>query len=294
MLETPLVSRCRVADGSEIATYDLGGDGQPLLLAHATGFHAMVLAELAGYLDSYHCYALDFRGHGCSRSAAGWQGEWAAFATDVLGVVECLGLESPYGFGHSCGGTALLLAEERAPGTFAQIYCYEPVVLPLLEPQPPTFDHRLARGAARRRERFASKAEALANYASKAPLSSVDPRVLRAYVEHGFESEPDGSVRLRCRPSDEAMVFANATGHYGYRDLPKLRCAVELACGARSSDFGEDDLAILAQRLTSAGGRARVEVLDALDHFGPMVRPDLVAASIVAAFNSPPAPGPST
>jgi pimeloyl-ACP methyl ester carboxylesterase len=285
--EVPLVSWCRVADGSEIAAYDLGGDGEPLLLAHATGFHARVLGELARHLGSYHCYALDFRGHGRSRSAAGWHGEWAAFATDVLGVIEWLGLESPYGFGHSCGGAALLLAEERAPGTFAQIYCYEPVVLPLLEPQPPAFDHPLALGAARRREIFASKADALAKYSSKAPLSSIDPRVLRAYVEHGFESDPDGSVRLRCRPSDEAMVYANATGHFGYRDLPKVRCPVELACGALSSDFGEDDLAVLAQRLTSAGGSSRVTVLDALDHFGPMVRPDLVAASIVSSFGSP-------
>ena len=40
---------------------------------------------------------------------------WSGFATDVLAVVDQLGLDRPSGFGHSCGGAAVLLAEEADP-----------------------------------------------------------------------------------------------------------------------------------------------------------------------------------
>ncbi|MGC9962770.1 MAG: alpha/beta hydrolase [Acidimicrobiales bacterium] len=279
-------ARFETPDGSDIAVYDLGGDGAPLLLAHATGFHAMVLSELARHLGMFHCYGLDFRAHGCSRAAESWGGEWAGFASDVLTVVEGLALDQPFGFGHSCGGAALLLAEEAVPGTFRHLYCYEPIVTPALDPLPPNFANPLSAGAARRRERFGSKEEAIANYASKPPWSAIGLVVLRDYVDHGFETEPDGTVRLRCRPEDESRVFANAVGHDAFCGLPNVACPVDLACGRLTDAFGEDVLVALDERLRSSGGTSRVTVADELDHFAPMARPDVVAAAISEAFGA--------
>src|SRR5579872_6944966 len=115
----PLVhetSRARTADGVGIACYDLGGSGPVLLLAHATGFCAAVLAPLAARLaDRFHCIAFDERAHGLSDRPADEDFGWYGFAADVLAVVDHLGLEQPLGFGHSCGGAALLLAEETRP-----------------------------------------------------------------------------------------------------------------------------------------------------------------------------------
>lgn len=52
-------------DGVQLATYDLGGDGPPLVMAHATGFCAGVLSPLASHLaDRFHCWAYDGRGTG--------------------------------------------------------------------------------------------------------------------------------------------------------------------------------------------------------------------------------------
>lgn len=293
MLDPLPCIRIAIPDGSDIAVHDLGGEGAPLLLAHATGFHAMVLAELARHLGSFHCYGLDFRAHGCSVAASGWDGSWASFASDILSVVQGLGLEQPYAFGHSCGGASLLLAEEAAPATFRQLYCYEPIVPPELEPAPANFDNPLSVGAARRRERFASRGEAFANYASKPPLSILHPAVLKAYVEHGFEEEADGSVRLRCRPADEARTFANAVGHDAFGQLPKVRCPVDLACGQLTDSFGEEVIRALEARLASSGGTVRVTVFEGMGHFGPMERPELVAAAMVEAFSSPPSPRPT-
>ncbi|MFZ0171275.1 MAG: alpha/beta hydrolase [Acidimicrobiales bacterium] len=281
-------ARFKTPDGSDVAVHDLGGAGEALVMAHATGFHAMVLGELARHLSSFHCYGLDLRAHGCSHAAESWNGQWTGFASDLLSVLDGLGLQQPYAFGHSCGGAALLLAEEAAPGTFRHLYCYEPIVAPVVDPLPANFDNPMSVAAARRRERFASKTDALANYASKPPLSILHPSVLRAYVEHGFEAEPDGSVRLRCRPADEARVFANAVGHDAFAKLPTVRCPVDLACGHLTDSFGKDVQVALDERMASAGGACRLTVFDELGHFGPMERPALVAASMVAAFSSPP------
>jgi pimeloyl-ACP methyl ester carboxylesterase len=267
-------------DGSEVRVHDLGGDGEPLLLAHATGFHGLVLAELASHLPWLHSYALDFRAHGCSRAGAAWCGAWDGFASDVLTVTAGLGLEHPYAFGHSLGGGALLLAEEAAPGTFRHLFLYEPVVVPTLDPPPASFDNLLSVGAARRREHFDSKRQALENYASKPPLCILHPVVLAAYVEHGFETDPDGGVRLRCSPADEARVFANAGSHDGFRNLSKLRCPVVFACGARTDSLDEGVMRELNASVTSSGGTARTTVFAELGHFGPMERPEIVAAAM--------------
>ena len=54
-------------DGVRLAVHDLGGDGPPLLLSHATGFHGHVFAPLAAALSArFHCWAIDYRGHGSS------------------------------------------------------------------------------------------------------------------------------------------------------------------------------------------------------------------------------------
>jgi pimeloyl-ACP methyl ester carboxylesterase len=273
-------------DGSSIAVYDFGGEGPPLLLSHATGFHSHVFLRLAAELSGrFHAYAVDLRAHGRSRASASWDGGWEAFATDLLAVTDHLGLEAPYGFGHSCGGASLLLAEEARPGTFRQLYCYEPVVMPFSEPAPPAVENPLAAGALRRRELFASKADAEANYASKPPLDALTPEVLHDYVDYGFETLADGSVRLRCRGGDEARTYAHASLHPAYRDLELVGCPVTLAFGQHSDAFGEAILIELAARLE----RSRIEEHQGLGHFGPLEDPARIAASVIRAADTPPA-----
>jgi pimeloyl-ACP methyl ester carboxylesterase len=61
-------------DGVTIQTYDWGGDGPPLLLAHATGLHAHVWLPLVQRLrSSFHCYAIDARAQGDSSAPNGAQ-----------------------------------------------------------------------------------------------------------------------------------------------------------------------------------------------------------------------------
>lgn len=275
--------RIRSSHGVELALYDFGGSGPPLLMAHATGFHGRVWLPLAEQLrDHFHLFSLDFRAHGASTSPVDRNLGWAGVADDVLATVDAFGLEHPFGLGHSMGGAGLLLAEQARPGTFRSLYVFEPIVFPVpegVEP-PPADANPLSAGALRRREVFASRSEARDNYASKAPLDCLDPEVLTAYVEYGFVDRPDGAVELACRREDEAECYRMGGVHGGFDRLGEVTCPVTVASGALTNAINPT----FARMQADAMPNGSVEVFDFLGHFGPLEDPTAVAKAVTAAF----------
>ena|SRR5438445_1865154 len=299
-------------DGVDIAVYELGSSGPPLVMAHATGLHGRVWSPVAARLsERFRCVAFDERGHGDSGLPPGLDFDWRGFGRDVLAVLDGLGLQRPFGVGHSCGGAALVLAEQARPGTFRALWCYEPVIWAFAptgeageqagEGLPPfaaggesgglyAMQNPMAEIARRRREVFASRREAFDTYASKPPFDTCAPEALWAYVEHGFEDLADGTVRLKCRRENEARVFELGAAHNAYAWLPEMRCPVGLAFGAAGEGpLGEANAAALAARLP----RARVEAMAGLTHFGPLEDPERVAEAAAAFFASLSAEDPS-
>lgn len=265
--------------GVDVTAYDLGGDGPPLLFAHATGFHGHVWAPLFSSLAaSFRGYTFDERGHGDSTAPADRNFDWHGFADDVLAVIDGFGLSRPFAVGHSAGGAALLLAEIARPGTFRALYCFEPIVFP--SAPFPHDENPLSEGARRRREVFASKEDAYDNFASKPPFSVLHPDALRAYVEWGFDDLPDGAVRLKCHREDEAEVYRMGSAHDAFAHLGEIRCPVTLACGERTDAVTPELLALQAAELPSA----RTEVISGLGHFGPLEDPARVADSVRRTF----------
>lgn len=275
-------------DGTGVAVHDLGGEGPDVLLAHATGFCAAVWAPLARRLEGVRVVAVDARGHGRSQVPAGGM-HWDGTAADLLAAVDALGLDHPVGVGHSMGGASLLLAEQARPGTFAALWCYEPIVFPPLlveaaaeaapahdEPADEADPNPLVRGALRRRDTFPSAEDALVNFASKPPLSALHPAALEAYVRHGFEHREDGSITLRCRPEVEAATYRMGSRHAAWSHLGEVRCEVVVAAGG---DGGPP--AQLAPGIAGELPHGRLEVVDGLGHFGPLQDPDAAAASVL-------------
>jgi len=280
---------CVTPDGVELAVYDFGGTGDDLLLVHATGFCAGVLLPLARALsDRFRCHALDLRGHGRSGRPVDGDFAWSGFATDVLAVVDRLGLEDPAGFGHSCGGASLLLAEERRPGTFRGLYLFEPVVVPDGPVPFPLEENPLSLGARRRRETFPSTEDAFLNFSSKPPFGDLDADVLRRYVEDGFETVPaehggDGrAVRLRCRRDDEAETYVHGFASGAFGRLGEVHCPAVFAYGGRTDAFGPAIMEADADRVALGS----VECFPELSHFGPLERPDEVAADVRRALGT--------
>ncbi|HVE47574.1 MAG TPA: alpha/beta hydrolase [Acidimicrobiales bacterium] len=285
----------RGSDG-ELAVHELAdGDGDripeggtDLLLVHATGLHGRVWAPLVPHLAASlgaRALALDLRGHGESAGSASWPAggmAWSDLATDILDVVDGLQMRHPIAVGHSSGASLLLLAEELRPGTFAGLYCIEPIGTAEEEPPPPDPAHPLADGARRRRQVFPSHQAAFDAYRGKPPFSLVAPEALWAYVEHGFEEVGGGGgeVRLRCRPETEADMYTHGLSHTAYRDLSKVGCPVTLARGGESQAVRAGALDLWSTRLLDA----RLEVLPGLGHFAPLEDPAAVARSVAAAF----------
>lgn len=270
------------ADGGSLTVYDWGGSGPPLLLAHPTGFHGRVWAPTARRLVAHgrRVYSFDFRGHGNSTpSSTGY--DWNGFAADALAVAAHLGLVGDpdlVAVGHSKGATSLLVGEADSPGTYPAIYAYEPIVFPTDEPLGAQPDNPLSVGARRRRDSWSSPEEAYTAFAAKAPLDVFTAEALHAYVDAGLAQHDDGTWTLRCRPADEAEMYAmgSASGAWGH--LGDVGASVFVACGANTNVINPDLAARIADRLP----RGRLAVFDGLGHFGPMQDPDALVASISA------------
>jgi pimeloyl-ACP methyl ester carboxylesterase len=270
------------ADGTPIATYDLGGDGDDLLLVHATGFCAGVWLPLAAHLDGHRCAALDVRGHGRSGTPTAGM-DWHGTAADVLATVDALGLDRPFGVGHSMGGASLVLAEQARPGTFRGLWLFEPIIFPT-ELAASADDNPLVAGARRRRADFDSAAAAYANFAAKPPFDALDPQALAAYVEYGFEVLDDGSVTLRCRPETESQTYAMGPRHDAMDHLGEVECPVTVVRG-RVEDLSPAALATVIAAGIPAG---RLEEHPELGHFGPLEDPLAMSASVRAAVTAAP------
>ena len=270
--------KVRSADGVDLNLRMMGGSGPDLLVCHATGFHGLAYRPLAQYLaERFTVWALDFRGHGSSGRAPGDDYAWSGMGADVAACAAAIGAERLYGFGHSMGGAALLLAERSTPGTFERLFLYEPIVLPRGFFDAPHASP-LAAGARNRREVFNSRAEALARYSSRSPLAVMRADALAAYVEGGFVDLPDGRVRLACSAETEARTF-EASGGLPTEEAPSIDVPAIVAAGTVVN--AASNPGIFASAIAEALPAGRFLSFEDLGHFGPLEAPGVVAAAAV-------------
>jgi pimeloyl-ACP methyl ester carboxylesterase len=280
----PACSHSIDGPAGRLVVHDWGGDGPPVLLAHATGFHGRIWAPIAVRLvaGGRHVWSFDFRGHGDSDAPdpSGDAYRWSGFADDALAVVDDLGLAGDPTFvacGHSKGATSLLLGEARQSGTFARLWTYEAVLFPDDRRVPTVNEFPLSVSARRRRNAWFSVDEACDAYASKAPLQVMTAESLRAYVEYGLRDRGDGVFELKCRPEVESRVYAMAPVNGAWAELPHVQSPVLVACGETSTDIAPP----LARRITDRVPHGQLEVWAGCGHFGPQQDPARCAVSIL-------------
>lgn len=276
--DDPAMDQVPSTDGVTIALHDLGGDGPTLVLVHATGFCGRIWEPVAAELAGFRSWAPDLRAHGSSERPSSAPLDWWAIATDVQAVFSHLRPRPAIAVGHSMGAACLLLAELAAPGTFERLWLYDPVTKPSLGVG--ETERFLAEGARRRRDTFPSAQAAFENFAAKPPLSSVTDAARWAYVHHGFERLADGTVRLRCRPEDEALIYELGAVHGAFERLEEITCPVTIAHGR----FEEGRPSQYAPEVTRRLAHGSEIVFPELSHFGPLEDPGRVAASIRETF----------
>jgi pimeloyl-ACP methyl ester carboxylesterase len=268
------------SDGVTVAVHDLGGDGAPFLICHATGFLGRVYDPMAAALkERHHVWALDFRGHGDTPRPDNGRFDWGGMSDDLEAVIDALTDEPIAVFGHSMGGAVAMLVEERRPGTLRCAYLYEPIIVPSIAAEGFSGgdNNMMATNARKRRATFPSKADALLRYASRPPLDILQASALYAYVEHGFREEADGTARLKCLPDDEAATFA-ATGKATVDLVAKVQTPTTVAVG---QDEGSWSPSMFGPAIADAMPNAVLERHPALGHFGPLQDPAAIGAAIL-------------
>ena len=270
-------------DGVTIAVHDFGGNGSPVLLSHATGFHAHCWEPLAADLASgrHHVVGFDHRGYGDAETVDPAGIEWRQYGNDALSAARWLssahGGAPVVGVGHSMGGASLLMASLVEPSLFSALFVFEPIVFPPPDPsEPDRPPNPLAGGARKRRSSFGSFDAALENFAAKPPMSSFHPRAREAYVRHGFKATQDGSVELKCLPEHEARTYETGGLHGTWDDLERVTVPTWVIAGAPAPFQPSGIAGRIAERIP---GATYVQ-FDEMGHFGPLEKPSTVATLV--------------
>jgi lipase len=284
--ETSLVH----ANGTELALYDWGGDGPPVLLVHATGLCARVWDPLVAALpDGPRVLALDLRGHGQSPAPDPIppRFDWRDFGRDIGALMEALGLEDVTVVGHSMGAHSAVIAALAAPERVSRLLLFDPALAAAPPPGAPPPPVAAEQPSVRRRSEWASPGEFFERLSGQPPFATWDEAALRAYTTHGLTRDAStGRYHLACPPLFEASVYANR--HAASLDdvLGDVRARVSVV---RARDRRPDDPPGLGPSATRVESVAAFPVvrdrqLPNASHFFPLETPALAAGLVMEAL----------
>lgn len=268
--------------GVSLHYLDWGGEGPPLILLHATGFHSWLWDPIATQLTHrFRVVAYDQRGHGDSDGPPdGYSFE--QFAEDLDAVINGLGLERSGGaggardaasrvsaVGHSSGASTIAVHAARHPGVISRATLLEPI-LPHKSWRTNGANMR-AEQARRRRGVWPSREELFESYRTRPPFNTWREDVLHIYIEKGTRFREDGQVELKCPPHLEAFYYDAVREADFYPLLRQVRCPTLFVWGS------ENDLERrTASAAQSAMTYAQSITIPGATHFLPQEKPDEV------------------
>lgn len=217
-------------------------DREPLLhFLHGNGFCGGVYWPfLRALLPDYGLFCHDLEGHGDSEAPPRYSGT-AAIIERVPQVIaeQCAGTRQLIGIGHSFGAAVTLAAAARNPGLFKVLVLLDPILLPTrawlgLKLMSALDRNPMSQAARRRRDRWASRAEAIERLRGRGIYRGWREDALACFVDHATRDAADGRV-LCCPRELEASIFDNPV--YPWRLLPRVECPILFVHGASSYPF---------------------------------------------------------
>src|SRR5208283_461731 len=260
--------------GLRLHTLDWGGNGEPIVILHATGFLGRIYRPLAGRLRAIgHVYTYDQRGHGDSSAPPDGDYSWDSTMRDLEGFITAMGWSGVRAVGHSAGATAIgSLAGER-PDLISRAVLVEPVIFE--SPTAPELGWRgpFIERTLKRRRIFDSVEAMYSSFHNKPPYSTWDKQIVRDYCQFGTRQTSDGRRELKCAPEVEAKFYETARDFDGLGRI--LRCTAPLLImfGARGDSLG----VALSGKVAKQLKHGRVIDVPGAGHFMPMEMPDYVA-----------------
>jgi pimeloyl-ACP methyl ester carboxylesterase len=265
-------------NGIRLHTLDWGGEGEPIVVLHATGFLGRIYRPLAERLCAIgHVYSYDQRGHGDSAVAPDGAYDWTLTMKDLEGFIATMGWRSVRAIGHSAGATAIGgLAAER-PDLVSRAVLVEPVIFE--SPTAPELGWRnpFIEMTLKRKRVFDSVEAMYSNFDRKPPYSTWRKDILRDYCEFGTRPARDGKRELKCTPEIEAKLYETAVEFDGFQRILNCKIPLLIMFGARGDSLGATLSGKIADQLKTA------QVIDVPDagHFLPMEKPEYVADQAV-------------
>lgn len=262
-----------------------------VVFLHATGFCAMTYRTLlAPFAARFHVLAIDLRGHGRSQLPAAIFGyaSWNRHRDDVIELIEQQIGQPVTLAGHSMGGTVSLLTAGKRPDLVRGVAMLDPVILPSAIysfgqlPGAPLFNSfmtPIARSAARRRDRFADRDDALAAFRGRGVFKTFSDEQLRDYLTDGLIETGEGDLRLACTPTYEARTFA-AQRHDPWIALTRAPGPPLALRAEKGSTFPS----ACVDQAMAIRPDARIATIPGASHMLPLERGDRARAAIETAI----------
>jgi len=261
------------------------GEGSPVLLLHATGFHSRCWDEIARRMPGVHIFAVDLRFHGGSERHG--EVNWLQMAADIERLLDRLDLQDVVGVGHSIGGYLIAYAGARQVWRFKQLLLIDPVILPrqlYAERFSPTLEvDPSLNPVSRRKNQWRDAEEMYQRFRDRAPFAKWQDQILRDYCEHALREVPgESALQLACDPLHEASIYLSQKGNEAIHDLlPQLTLPVTVLRAPPDPDnFTNLAASPTWPGLAGALPNATEIYLAERSHFIPMEDPDLVAQLI--------------
>lgn len=266
------------------------GQGAPVLLLHATGFHGRCWDAVVEKLPDNPVYAVDLRYHG--RSGKAGEVHWPTMSADIGNLLEALDLKGVIGVGHSVGGYLMTLLAANTPDRLQEVLLFDPVIMDearyafakQMEAVTKPEDHPTAQ----RRKHWQGPQQMIDRFRDRKPFSSWDPRVLKDYADHALGApDQDGMRTLLCDPVHEAGIYTRHSGDVIHEALPRVSVPATVFRAKMPTDKDDPfdfslsptwpDVAAVMQNGTDI-------YLPERSHFFPMEDPAFVAAHIKQAI----------
>jgi pimeloyl-ACP methyl ester carboxylesterase len=272
-------------NGVDTAVTEWAGDGDPVLLLHATGFHSRCWDQVVHRLPDRHIYAVDLRFHGSSNAVG--PVNWTTMCEDISTLIMELDLKNIMGVGHSIGGHIAARVCAWQPARFRRLILIDPVIFSPAHYA--AFESRLedidptSHPVSKRKNKWHDADEMFERFKSREPFSTWDPTVLRDYCDHALRPAADSDyMKLACDPINEASIYLSQSGNDDiYRELPTIKTpAILLRANPGDRELPDLSTSPTWPELALVLENCEDVYLPDMNHFIPMQNPGLVAGYI--------------